>query len=115
MCHVENELRIEEAEISHNISWSAFNASLIYTIKERDDSVLVPLFQESSKSVAMISHGLGIIKTAIDYLYKGQLPVIAFDHPLYALAKLVQWNWKENYGEKCFVIMMGSLHIEWQL
>ena len=60
----------------------------------------------------MIMYVLDIIKTAVDYLNSGQLPVIAFDQPLYALTKLVQRNWKENYGEKCFVIMMGPLHIE---
>ena len=42
---------------------------------KRDESALFPLFQESSKSVAMIRHGLDI-KTA-DYLTRGQLPVIA--------------------------------------
>ena len=60
----------------------------------------------------MVMYVLDIIKTAVDYLNRGQLPVIAFDQPLYALTKLVHWNWKENYGEKCFVIMMGPLHIE---
>ena len=60
----------------------------------------------------MIRYGLDIMKTAVDYLSRGQLPVIAFDQPLYALAKLVQWNWKENYKEKCIVIMMGLLYIE---
>ena len=112
MCHVENELTVEEAERSHNISRSAFNAPLIDTIKERDESALLLLFRESSKSVAMIRRGLDIIKAAIDYLNKGQLPVIVFDQPLYALEKLVQWNWKGNYGEKYFAIMIGPLHIE---
>ena len=60
----------------------------------------------------MIRYGLDIIKTAVDYLNRGQLPVIAFDQPLYALAKLVQWNCKENYDKKCVVIMMGPLYIE---
>ena len=92
MCHVENELTVKEAERSHNISWSDFNASLIDTVKKRTESVLLPLFQESSKSVAMIRYGLDIIKTAVDYLNRGRLPVIAFDQQLYALANLVQWN-----------------------
>ena len=35
-----------------------------------------------------------------------------FEQPLYALAKKVQWNWKDTYGETQFVVMMGSLHIE---
>ena len=60
----------------------------------------------------MIRNGLDIIKTAVVDLNRWQLPVIAFDQPLYALVKLVQRNWKENYREKCFVIMMDPLHIE---
>ena len=60
----------------------------------------------------MIMLGLYIIKIAVDYVNRGQLSVIAFDQPLYALARLVQWNWKKNYREKCFVIMIGPLHIE---
>ena len=60
----------------------------------------------------MIRHVLDIIKAAVDYLNRDQLQVISFDQPLYALTKLVQRNWKENYGERSFVIMMGPLHIE---
>ena len=104
MCHVENELTVEEAEKSHNIS--------LLIPSKRDESALLPLFQESSSSVAMIMNGLDIIKKFVDYLYRSQLPVISFDQPLYASSKLVQWNWKENYEEKCFAIMMGPLHIE---
>ena len=38
----------------------------------------------------MIMRGLYIIKTAVDYLNRGQLSAIAFDQPLYALAKLME-------------------------
>ena len=38
----------------------------------------------------MIMLGLYIIKIAVDYVNRGQLSVIAFDQPLYALARLVQ-------------------------
>ena len=55
-----------------------------------DVSVLLPLFQKSSKSPAMIKHGIDIIKTAVHKVNKGQTPVIVFDQPLYALAKKVQ-------------------------
>ena len=37
---------------------------------------------------------------------------MAADKPLYALAKQVQWEWPEQYGEDKFVIMFGGLHIE---
>ena len=84
-----------------------------YHAKELTDlSVLLPLFLEESKSAAMIRHGMDVIKQAVYFLNSNQIPVMACDQPLYALAKQIQWNWKSSYGEEKFVIMMGSLHIE---
>jgi hypothetical protein len=31
---------------------------------------------------------------------------------LYAIAKCIQWNWPDLYGESQFVVVMGGLHIE---
>lgn len=39
----------------------------------------------------MIKHGLDIQRRAIEWLNTGEIPVNAFDQPLFALAKLVQW------------------------
>lgn len=41
--------------------------------------------------------------------------MIAMDAPLYALAKLVQWNWPQSYGESQYVVMFGGLHVEMAL
>ena len=41
-----------------------------------------------------------------------QTPVVAFDEPLFALAKKVQWTWPQSHGEEKFVIMFGGLHTE---
>ena len=38
--------------------------------------------------------------------------VVAFDQPLYAVAKEIQWMWPDEYGEEKFVIMFGGLHVE---
>ena len=43
---------------------------------------------------------------------QGPITCYCIYQPLYALAKLVQWNCKENYDKKCVVIMMGPLYIE---
>ena len=40
---------------------------------------------------------------------------MAFDLPLFALAKYVQWSWPQSYGEDSFVVMFGGLHIEMAL
>ena len=46
------------------------------------------------------------------FLNPGQVPVIAMDQPLFAVAKQLQWKWLDIYGEKKYVIMFGGLHIE---
>ena len=45
-------------------------------------------------------------------LNPGQIPVIACDQPLYAIAKRIQWHWPETHGESKFIIMLGGLHVE---
>nr|CAD7606737.1 unnamed protein product [Timema genevievae] len=42
---------------------------------------------EDSKSVAMMKHGLKLMKSKTEYLNAGQLPVITMEQPFYALAK----------------------------
>ncbi len=32
--------------------------------------------------------------------------------PLYAVTKLIQWDWPDIYGEHKLVVMYGPLHIE---
>ena len=103
-----------EVEKSDIVSWSAFHASL------QDESVdvhssltqLLPLFYEKSASAAMIKHGIDVLQWATEYLNPEQLPVMAFDAPLYTLAKFIQWNWPDTHGENKFIAMFGGLHIE---
>ena len=71
---------------------------------------VLPQFEEQSKSVAMIRHSM--IKASVDMLNPGQTPVVAFDQPLDAIAKQIQWNWADLYGDDKFVIMFGGLHNE---
>ena len=37
---------------------------------------------------------------------------MAVDQPLFALAKQIQWQWPNTYGEDMFIVMFGGLHIE---
>ena len=60
----------------------------------------------------MIRHSMNIIQRNVYYLNHGQTPVIAFDQPLYTIAKLIHWNWPDTHGEDQFVIMPGGLHVE---
>jgi hypothetical protein len=95
-----------------NVSWSAFHASKHQTELPQSISTLLPLFHEQAKSVAMLQHSMRVLKDATEFLNPGQVPVIAFDQPLYALGKQIQWDKPDIYGEDKYVLMFGGLHIE---
>ena len=42
----------------------------------------------------------------------GQLPIMVVDKPLFALAKHVQWQWPNSFGESSFIVILGGLHTE---
>ena len=60
----------------------------------------------------MIRHGMNVINDVVQHLNPGQTPVVAMDQPLFALAKIIQWNMPETHGEDRYVAMFGGLHIE---
>ena len=60
----------------------------------------------------MIKHGMNVVRWSTEFLNPGQIPVIALDAPLYALAKFTQWKWPDTHGEEKFTVMFGGLHIE---
>ena len=67
---------------------------------------MLPLFKEDSHSVTLMIHAFKLIKVT-DFLNPGQTPVMTF-----AIAKNIQWNMPERYGEYKLVVMLGGLHIE---
>ena len=101
------------------MSWTAYHAKFMGKPKLGPSiGALLPLFQEQAKSAAMLKHSLNIIKSAVESLNPGQIPVVAFDQPLFAVAKQIQWTWPETHGEEKFIVTFGGLHIEmaaWKL
>jgi hypothetical protein len=73
---------------------------------------LLPLFDDDSKSPAMIKHAMNIIKDSVDFLNPGQVPVIACDQPLFAVVKIIQWNFPQTLGEDKLLIIFEGLKIE---
>ena len=63
----------------------------------------------------MTKHSFIVIKGAVDHLNPRQTPVIAFDQPLYVLAKQVNWNWPDRYSEDKCMVIFGGLHISGML
>ena len=105
-----NQETLKEEEV---VSWGAFHSRVLSSSPTASAiSALLPLFPDQAKSIAMIRHAMDINKLSVNHLNPGQVPVIAFDQPLFAVAREIQWNWSDLYGEKKFVVMFGGLHIE---
>ncbi len=95
------------------ISWSAYHASIQDAVVPPPAIIaLLPLFVENANSIAMIKHTMTIVQAAVAHLNPGQVPVLAADQPLFALAKQIQWTWSSVLGENYFIIMFGGFHIE---
>lgn len=115
MNSIKEYLENSETASTENISWAAYHAN---NQDQRHHPVsvtstaLLPLFQDSAHSVATIKHCMDVIKNAVEHINAGQVPVIAFDQPLFAIAKQIQCKWPKKYGEDKFGVMFGGLHIE---
>jgi len=94
------------------ITWSAYHSSQERAQPFESSIVcLLPLLRDEAHSAATIKHVMSKVKDTVNFLNPGQIPVIAADQPLFALAKQIQWHWPE-YGEDQYVVMFGGLHIE---
>ena len=103
----------ENLEKDDFLSWAAYRASKSMLSSHEPAIIsLLPMFIENAHSVAMIAHSLKVIKAAVNQVNPTQIPVVAVDQPLFALAKQIQWTFNEIFNEDQFVIMLGGLHIE---
>ena len=66
---------------------------------------LLPLFYDKSTTPTMIKHVMDVVRQAVEFLNPGQIPVTAFDQPLFALANFIQWRWPDTHGERVLVEM----------
>ena len=101
----------QELTKEYFVSWSAYHASIQQVVTAPCTVVtLMPLFLECAHSVAMIKHSMNVVKAATEYPNPGQITVM--DQPLFAIAKIIQWNFTATHGEDTYFIMAGGLYIE---
>ena len=103
-----------------HVSWAVYHSNGIGDTRKTSISVLLPLFPNDSKSVAMIKHFNGL-KECCQY----RQPVTACDQPLYKIAKnsglgqrhmreiLVWWCWaaftlRRLYWNVLEICLMGA-------
>ena len=115
-CPPEEDLKkdLEWLESKDLISFSAFHSRKEETPRKfkEDDSALLPIWRDDSKSPATICHGIRTVKKAIGFLNPDQTPVCTLDQPLYAISKNLQWYLPKEFGSSQLVLILGSLHVE---
>lgn len=95
-----------------SLSWSAYANRSEVRLAPAVLGGLLPLFEENSESVSMLAHSFDITMNSVEYLNKGQVPVLCMDAKLFVVGKTIQFNFPQKYGEDKLVLMMGPLHIE---
>ena len=110
-------IKLVQETISSNdaVTWTAYHASTQIEEDQPALTALLPLFYEKAATPAMVKHGMDVLKQAITFLNPDQIPIIAVDQPLFALARMVQWKWPSSHGEQAYVVMLGGLHVEMAL
>ena len=95
---------------SINLSWSAFHAHHERGTSESNLAISPSplLFEEQAASPVMSRHSIGVISKAVQYLNPGQTPIMACDHPLFAITKEIQWISPNSYREDFYVIMLAG-------
>ena len=100
-------------DIVEYVHWAAYHMSqTLPTIRACDITALLPLFRNLAHTPAMVKHAMNITKRQIEFLNPYQTPVLVMDQPLFALAKSIQWEMPDLFGEDNLLLMMGGLHIE---
>ena len=101
-------------ENGDTVVWSASHASQLGSTADLQTTLsqLLGLCYEKTATTAMIKHGMDVVHWATKYRGQGQIPVIAFDTPLYALTKFTQYKWHDTHGEDKLDAMLGGLRIE---
>ena len=106
-----SKLNDESVMPGDTFTWAAYHASDSSEQHPPALTALLPLFYKKADTLATVKHGMDVLKKATTFLNPHQVPVITFDQPLFAMAKMVQWKWPASHGE-AYVVMMGGLHIK---
>ena len=112
--HAVELMKRDTLEKNDTVAWASYHASNLNLTADPHLALtqLMPLFYEKAATAAMVKHGMVVQRHATEFLNPGQIPVTAFDAPLYALAKQVQWKWPATHGENRHAVMLGGIHIE---
>ena len=69
----------DKPEVDDYVSWAAFHAeNQLNPVDPISVVALLPLFSEKSATIAIVKHGMDVLRKITAYLNPGQTPVMAF-------------------------------------
>ena len=83
-----------------------------YVVKLPTEIGIYPLFPQKAAWASSIKHAMELGMKSTGFLNLDQTSVLGADQPLYAIIKLLQWQYPDTLGEYNLVAIMGGLHIE---
>ena len=114
MAHVNNVLKQGTLAEGDIITWSGYNSMQVSdeSVKPPAEIGVYPLFPDKAASTSSMKPAMELTIKGTQFLNPGQTSVLGADQPLYAIIKLLQWQYPDTLGEDKLVAMMGALHIE---
>ena len=112
--HVANAPKQSASADGDVITWAGYNSLLANDVSVKPQAVtgVYPLFPHKAASASSMKHAMELPMQGQTRLNPGQTSVIGADQPLYAIIKLIQWQFPDTLGYDKLVVIMGALHIE---
>ena len=80
------------------------------SVKPAAEIAVYSLSPAKAASASSIKHTLELTLQGTEFLYPGQTSVLGADQSLYAVSKLIRWQFTDTLGEDKLVVIMGALH-----
>jgi hypothetical protein len=102
-------------EKGEKVNWASYNSSISPSENQTSTNLvrggILPPWNEKAASPSMVLHTFEVVKKATKFLNEDQEPVFVVDQQIYCIAKCLQWQFPNLYGEDKFVVLMGGFHI----
>ena len=106
LVHVANALKQSASADGDVITWAGYNSLLANDASLKPPAVIgvYPLFPDKAASASSMKHAMELTMQGTAFLNPGQTSVLGADQPLYAIIKLIQWQFPDTLGEESWLL-----------
>ena len=98
--HVANAPKQSASADGDVITWAGYNSLLANDVSVKPPAVtgVYNLFPDKAASASSMKHAMELPMQGTEFLNQGQTSVLGADQPLYAIIKLIQWQFPDTLG-----------------